>query len=89
LTPVESLAATFNVHEGVTYEVQMDALPTVRWRRPYRDMAVTIQDTGDETTDRAAAEDLIRCDKPAYRHAAACSGARQNLVKRITIQDNA
>ncbi|GLC38424.1 hypothetical protein PLESTB_001579600 [Pleodorina starrii] len=47
-----STAFTFNVH--------FDVAPPVVWATPLEQLAVTIRDTGDFSTDAAAADDLIR-----------------------------
>ncbi|KAG2424094.1 hypothetical protein HXX76_014769 [Chlamydomonas incerta] len=42
------------------FRVMFDVAPPVVWRTPLEELEVTIKDTGDFSTDAAAADDLIR-----------------------------
>jgi hypothetical protein len=40
--------------------VVFDAVPELRWKLPYRDLAVSVEAAGDESGDAAAAEEQLR-----------------------------
>eukprot|EP00798_Chlamydomonas_sp_ICE-L_P019022 gene19022-25614_t len=57
---MKALVASFDPKKSVTFEVTFDTAPPVTWTKPYKDIEVTIRDSGDFATDQAAMEDLIR-----------------------------
>jgi FKBP-type peptidyl-prolyl cis-trans isomerase (trigger factor) len=57
---VRGLVNEFDPAKGVTYTLEFDALPAVRWARPYRGIEVTVEETGSLATDEAAVADLIK-----------------------------
>lgn len=43
---VRALVAAFDPAKPVEYAVEFDELPRVRWAKPYRDIAVDVEETG-------------------------------------------
>lgn len=59
-TNMAAMLAGFDPAKPLTFEVTYARLPEVQWSRPYRELTITVQDTGNMETDQAAAEALIR-----------------------------
>lgn len=49
-----------SLEDGLSFTVRFDAVPELRWRLPYRDLAVSVEAAGDEAGDEAAAEEQLR-----------------------------
>ena len=45
-TDVRALEAAFDPAQPLTYEVEYEALPDVKWRAPYADIQVVVPDNG-------------------------------------------
>ncbi|MEW5305071.1 MAG: hypothetical protein WDW36_007635 [Sanguina aurantia] len=58
-TPGAILIDSFDPALPLSVELEYEVLPTISWKRPYRELEVTLQDSGDITTDAAATTDLI------------------------------
>jgi len=59
-TDARELRAAFDPARPLDFAVEYVPLPPVRWVRPYKDIEVTVRETGDAETDAEAAEALVR-----------------------------
>ena len=46
-TDVRALEAAFDPAQPLTYEVEYEALPDIKWRAAYTDIKVTVPDNGN------------------------------------------
>lgn len=54
------LKASFDPAKPLDFAVEYVPLPPIRWLKPYKDIEVTVRETGNLETDAEAAEALIR-----------------------------
>jgi trigger factor len=59
-TDARELKASFDPAKPLEFAIEYVALPPVRWLKPYKDIEVTVKETGNLDTDAEAAEALIR-----------------------------
>lgn len=52
----EELEALFSLDSGFTFSVLFDAVPSLSWKTPYRELQVTVESAGDEASDAAEVE---------------------------------
>ncbi|GAX81186.1 hypothetical protein CEUSTIGMA_g8619.t1 [Chlamydomonas eustigma] len=57
---INDLEANFDPAKPFKLEFEYETVPPIVWKRPYREVEVTIKDNGDLNTDNEAVEDLIR-----------------------------
>jgi len=57
---VNELEAAFDPAKPLTLEIEYETVPPISWKQSYKDVTVTIRDTGNFQTDTEAAEGLIR-----------------------------
>lgn len=60
LTDVRDLMEALDPEKPLEFEMQFEMLPSIKWKQPYKDIQLSIQDTGNEETDKVAAEEFIR-----------------------------
>lgn len=59
-TDARELKSAFDPAKALEFAIEYTPLPPVRWVKPYKDIEVTVRETGSIETDREAAEALIR-----------------------------
>lgn len=57
---IDKMEAAFDPSKPFTFCIEYDTVPPVMWKKSYKDVEVSLRDTGDFKTDMAAVEDLIR-----------------------------
>ncbi|KAL6748710.1 chloroplast trigger factor [Haematococcus lacustris] len=57
---IDKMEAAFDPSKPFTFCIEYDTVPPVVWKKSYKDVEVSLRDTGDFKTDMAAVEDLIR-----------------------------
>lgn len=57
---IEDLERVFDPAKPLCYTVEFEIVPRVAWHASYKDIEVTLQDTGNLNTDAQAADKLIR-----------------------------
>jgi FKBP-type peptidyl-prolyl cis-trans isomerase (trigger factor) len=59
-TDARELKSSFDPAKPLEFAIEYTPLPPIRWTKPYKDIEVTVRETGSLETDAEAAEALIR-----------------------------
>eukprot|EP00210_Caulerpa_lentillifera_P004392 g4190.t1 len=59
-TDVKTLLKNFNPDNELRFRISFDVLSEVKWRSPYTEIKIDVEDIGDELTDRANVDRYIR-----------------------------
>eukprot|EP00200_Dunaliella_tertiolecta_P006290 CAMPEP_0202355696 /NCGR_PEP_ID=MMETSP1126-20121109/10480_1 /ASSEMBLY_ACC=CAM_ASM_000457 /TAXON_ID=3047 /ORGANISM="Dunaliella tertiolecta, Strain CCMP1320" /LENGTH=504 /DNA_ID=CAMNT_0048948349 /DNA_START=94 /DNA_END=1608 /DNA_ORIENTATION=+ len=90
---IAELEAAFDPSKPLTFTFEYDVVPPLVWKRSYKDLEVTIKDTGNFETDQAAAEGLVRTflKSKGHQKVAADRGAKKDdtLIMDMKITDAA
>eukprot|EP00199_Chlamydomonas_sp_CCMP681_P000756 CAMPEP_0119107898 /NCGR_PEP_ID=MMETSP1180-20130426/12257_1 /TAXON_ID=3052 ORGANISM="Chlamydomonas cf sp, Strain CCMP681" /NCGR_SAMPLE_ID=MMETSP1180 /ASSEMBLY_ACC=CAM_ASM_000741 /LENGTH=502 /DNA_ID=CAMNT_0007093447 /DNA_START=139 /DNA_END=1647 /DNA_ORIENTATION=- len=57
---IQQLEKSFDPAKSLSFTVEFDRAPPLKWLKSYRDVQVSISDTGNFSTDTAAVNDLVR-----------------------------
>lgn len=60
VSQINDLEKTYDPAKPFAFEIEYETPPPIKWRQPFRQATVSLQDTGDFSTDVAATEDLIK-----------------------------